>query len=173
MRDRIRERMTIELLERQFREVRRWTRTSTDRVPDDWFYRRVDWTDNTVGWHMGHLAWQIDIDTELCFDIDRALDPEWDQLFGYGSEPWDASAYPPIERVRRVFDTTLQRYLEQLGQIEEDSAILRTLPRAPEHTRLEWTILTSVVHLITHEGEHANGIGTLLRFFERQAQEQS
>jgi hypothetical protein len=169
MRDRIRERMTIEMLERQFREVRRWTRKATDRVPDEWFYRRVTWTDNTIGWHMGHLAWQIDVDTELAFGIDRALDAAWDQLFGVGSEPYDAVAYPPIERVRRVFDTTLQRYLEELGQIEEDAAILRTLPHAPAYLRLEWTILTSVLHLMVHEGEHANGIGTLLASFEREA----
>jgi hypothetical protein len=165
----MRERTTIELLEQQFREVRRWTRKLTDRVPDEWFYRRVDWTDNTIGWHMGHIAWQQDIDTELCFDVDRVLDPEWDRLFGFGCDVYDADAYPPVERTRTVFDVTLRRFLEQLGQIDEDAALIVTLPRSPAYSQLDWTILTSVVHLICHEGEHANGIGTLLAHFEREA----
>lgn len=167
MRERNRERTTIELLERQFREIRGWTTKLTDRVPDAWFYRRVEWTDNTIGWHMGHLAWQIDVDTELAFDLDRTLTPEWDQLFGYGCDVYDTEAYPPIARTRAVFDVTLRRYLEQLGQVEDDTALIQILPRSPSYSTLDWTVLTSVVHLICHEGEHASGIGTLLRSFER------
>jgi hypothetical protein len=169
--NRMRERTTVELLEQQLREYRRWTKKLTDQTPEEWFYRRVKWTDNTIGWHMGHLAWQQDVDIELAFGIDRALDPEWDRLFGYGCEVYDADAYPPIGRVRAVFDTALQRYLEQLGQIEEDAALIQKLPRSPAYSTLNWTILTSVIHLIAHDAEHANGIGTLLAHFARDAEE--
>lgn len=161
------ERDICEQRERQLREVRSWTKKLTDRVPDAWLDRRVEWTDNTIGWHMGHLAQQQDSDAYHCFGADRMLDAEWDRLFGFGCEVYPADAYPSPERLRRVFDTALKRFLEHLSQIEEDRGLLARPFNPPEWTPPGWTILNCVANIIYHEGEHSNGIGTLLSSFEK------
>ncbi len=161
------ERAIAELLEQHLREARRWTRAMTDRTPDEWIYRSVPWTENTIGWQMGHLAQQLDLSIQWYFGAERTLDAEWDRLFGFGCEVYEPSAYPPVNRLRRVFDSELQRFLEQLGQVEEDAELLRRLTDVPDWiTRRNWTVLNGVVNVIYHEGEHAGAIGTLLAHFE-------
>lgn len=157
------ERETLELLEGQLRQMRGWTRELLNRVPDEWLYRRAEWTDCTIGWHMGHLAWEIDVEADAAFGIGRRLDSDWDQLFAAGARPVASEEYPSPERVRRAFSITINRFLEQLGQTEDDSVLMRRRRGGPK------TLLERVLVLIYHEGEHANGIETLLRWFEREA----
>ena len=162
------ERDICEQLERQLRDVRVWTRKLTDRTPDERLYRRTEWTDNTIGWHMGHLAQQQDLDAYQCFGADRMLDAEWDRLFGFGCEVYPTEEYPSPERLRRVFDTALRRFLENLSQVEEDRGLLARPIHRPDWMSPSWTILNCAVNTIFHEGEHSNGIGTLLASFEKQ-----
>jgi hypothetical protein len=163
------ERAIVSSLEQQIREVRAWTKKVTDRVPDGWLYRRVDWTDNTIGWHMGHLAQQQDQYAWHYFGAERVLDDEWDRLFGYGSEPQPAEAYPSPERLEQVFDRSLQHFLEQLAQVAEDEELLLRPPHPPAYVSPGWTVLNGVVNTIYHEGEHAAAIGTLIWSFERES----
>ena len=155
------ERETLELLESQLREVRARTRDLIARAPDEWLDRRVEWTDCTIGWHMGHLAWELDSQADAAFGIGRRLDDEWDRLFATGGPP-ATEDFPSPDRVRRAFSITLNRFLEQLGQVEDDSVLMRRRRGGPK------TLLERVLIVIYHEGEHANGIATLLRWFERE-----
>ncbi|HAX23724.1 MAG TPA: hypothetical protein DCX80_01635, partial [Chloroflexi bacterium] len=75
------ERETLELLENQIREMRRRTRDLIARAPDEWLFRRVEWTDRTIGWHMSHLARELDVQTDAAFGAGRRMDEEWDRLF--------------------------------------------------------------------------------------------
>lgn len=161
------ERTILELLEEQLRHVRNWTWKTIDGTSEAWLYRRVDWTDNTIGWHMGHLSWELDVFTELCFDADRELDAEWDRLFAAGCAVYEASEYPPADRLIAVFHRSMRRFLEHLGQVEEDHALTQRVQPRTESGAPSRTLLNAVVLLIFHEGEHAAGIGTLAAFFER------
>lgn len=156
------ERETLELLESQLREVRARTRDLIARVPDEWLDRRVEWTDCTIGWHMGHLAWELDSQADAAFGIGRRLGDEWERLFATGG-PSAGEEFPSPDRVRRAFSITLNRFLEQLGQVEDDTVLMRRRRGGPK------TLLERVLIVIYHEGEHANGIATLLRWFEREA----
>lgn len=155
-------RETIELLELQLRDVRRWTDKLLARAQEDWLYRRVAWTDNTIAWHMGHLAWQQDQDGAAAFGSVAQLDSDWTRFFGFDCEVFPPDAYPPAQRVRAVFASTCARFLEQLGQVDEDRALLQR-----SNTRPDRAVLTIVVNIIYHEGEHSAGIGTLVDAFER------
>jgi hypothetical protein len=161
------ERTILELLEQQLRQVRGWTWKCIGGTSEGWLYRRVDWTDNTIGWHMGHLSWELDVFTEICFDADRELDAEWDRLFAAGCGIFESGEYPPADRLTAVFHRSMRRYLEHLGQIEEDDALIQQLQPHPASPNLRWTLLNAVVNLVFHEGEHAAGIGTLAAYFER------
>ncbi|HUG14638.1 MAG TPA: hypothetical protein VMM78_06425, partial [Thermomicrobiales bacterium] len=77
--------------------------------------------------------------------------------------------YPPVERLAAVFDRSMRRFLEHLGQVEEDAALARRLPSHPDNHTPGWTLLNAVVNLVFHEGEHSAGIGTLIADFERVA----
>lgn len=155
------ERETLELLENQIREMRRRTRDLIARAPDEWLFRRVEWTDRTIGWHMSHLARELDVQTDAAFGAGRRMDEEWDRLFEPESDPaaLDASFTP--DRIHRAFSITINRFLEQLGQVEDDAMLMRRRRGGPK------TLLERVLILIYHEGEHANGIATLLRWFEQ------
>ncbi len=155
------ERQTLELLESELRKVRGRTRELIAHTPDEWLYRRVEWTDCTIGWHMGHLALELDEQADAAFGIGRRMGEEWERLFATGASPAAPDEYPAPERVRTAFSITLNRFLEQLGQVEDDSVLMRRRRGGPR------TLLERVLVLIYHEGEHANGIGTLLRWFER------
>lgn len=156
------ERETLELLESQLREMRGRTRGLTDRVPDDWLYRRVEWTDHTIGWHMAHLARALDIRADEAFGTGRRMGEEWDRLFT-DAAPAGPDEYPEPDRVRRAFSITLNRFLEQLGQVEDDTILMRRRRGGPK------TLLEQVLSVVYHEGEHANAIATLLYWFEREA----
>ncbi len=157
------ERETLELLESHLREVRNRTRDLIARAPDEWLDRRVEWTDCTIGWHMGHLALTLDEQADAAFGIGRRLDSDWERLFATDTGPAAPDEYPSPERIRRAFSITLNRFLEQLGQVEDDSMLMRRRRGGPK------TLLERVLIVIYHEGEHANGIATLLRRFEREA----
>lgn len=155
------ERMALELLESQLRQVRSWTRELIAGMPDEWMHRRVDWTDCTIAWHMGHLAWEQDVFADSAFGIGRRLGDDWERLFSAGSVVLEPEAYPPPERIRAAFSIALNRFLEQLGQTEDDTVLMRRRRGGPK------TLLEQVLVLIYHEGEHASSIGTLIRCFAK------
>lgn len=163
------ERTILELLEQQLRQVRGWTWKQIDETSESWLYRRVDWTDNTIGWHMGHLSWELDVYTEICFDVDRELDADWDRLFASGCEVYEPGEYPDADRLVAVFHRSMRRFLECLGQVEEDDALVQRLRPHPANHNPTWTLLNAVVNLVFHEGEHSAGIATLAAHFEREA----
>lgn len=157
------ERETLELLESQLRAVRGRTRELVDRVPDEWLYRRVAWTDRTIGWHMAHLARSLDLQADDAFGTGRRMGAEWDRLLDSAAGTAAPDDHPAPDRVRRAFSITLNRFLEQLGQVEEDTVLMRRRRGGPR------TLLEQVLTVVYHEGEHANAIATLLRWFEREA----
>ncbi|HUG13765.1 MAG TPA: DinB family protein, partial [Thermomicrobiales bacterium] len=127
------ERALLELLEQQLRQVRSWTWSCVEGRPEEWIYRRVEWTENTIGWHMGHLSWELDLMTDVSFAVDRELDAGWDRLFAAGCAVHAPDEYPPVERLAAVFDRSMRRFLEHLGQVEEDAALARRLPSHPDN----------------------------------------
>lgn len=157
------ERETLELLEGELRQMRGWTRDLIARAPDEWLNRQAAWTDCTISWHMGHLALELDQQADAAFGIGRRMGEEWDRLYAGGASLAAPEEYLSTDRVRNAFGVTLNRFLEQLGQVEDDTMLMRRRRGGPK------TLLERVLIVIYHEGEHANAIGTLLRWFEREA----
>lgn len=142
------------LLESQLRRYRGWTSESVTEPPDEWLYRQVDWTESTIGWHMGHLAWKHDSYAMIYFGAPQRLDASWKARF-YSEKPLEIATAPPVADLRATFDATFERFMRQVAALD-DAALTRADPAWPDGT-----ILGALTNVIFHEGEHLAGIEAL------------
>jgi hypothetical protein len=153
----------VPLLVDQLRRYRGWTQSLLDETPEDWVYRRVDWTECTIGWHAGHLAWKQDAYGAIYFGAEQRLDSDWKRLF-YSADPLDLAAAPPVAELRRVVTEVFERFASQVAALDDAA-----LPRASS----DWpdgTVLGAITNVIFHEGEHLAGIEALRWYLAREEQ---
>jgi hypothetical protein len=153
-------RALLEILAEKLDHYRGWTREYTDAAPDAWIYRPTAWTECTIGWHMGHLAWKLDSYAGIYLNLPATLDAEWKRRF-YSEAPLNSEEAPAIAQLREVFSGAHQRFLEGLAPLTDDD-----LPRA-DPAWPDGTILGALANLIMHEGEHLAGIEALVWGFKR------
>ncbi len=136
------------------RHYRGWTNTLLAKTPGDWIYRQVDWTECTIGWHMGHLAWKQDSYGPIYFGEPQQLDAAWKVGF-YSEAPLDIATAPPPADLRATFGAIFERFVAQVATLD-DVALTRCDPDWPDGT-----ILGALTNVMVHEGEHLAGIEAL------------
>jgi len=151
---RMTQRSIVEIMEGRLREYRGWTNTLLAKTPDDWLYRQVDWSECTIGWHMGHLAWKQDSYGSIYFGETQQLDAAWKADF-YSEAPLDIATAPPSSELRTTFAAIFERFVAQVAALD-DEALTRTDPDWPDGT-----ILGALTNVMVHEGEHLAGIEAL------------
>lgn len=103
----------------------RWTRGVSESMLREWPVDRYTFQrtpeDNHPLWVMGHLA-VTDVWTAGVLGATGVTVPEsFRTLFGQGTSPSaDASAYPPVPEVRRVFDETHTALVGWLAGASDD-----------------------------------------------------
>jgi hypothetical protein len=156
---------TLELLIANLDAARRYTVGVIDRIdPVDWF-RMPPGGVTHVAWQVGHLAvaeYSLAVERiRAPRPEDAALFPEsFRPLFGKGSTPTsDASAYPPAEAIRDVFDRVHRQVMAEIPGLTD--AELDAPPLKPSHPRFS-TRAGSLLWCGQHEFVHAGQI-TLIR----------
>jgi len=144
----------VDILADRLRCYRGWTRRLTDATPDDWLYREVGWSECTIGWHMGHLAWKQDSYGHIYFGEPQQLDQSWKARF-YSEARLDVRFAPPATELRATFDAVFERFMAQVAAID-DAGLTRSDPDWPDRT-----MLGALTNVIFHEGEHLAGIESL------------
>ena len=148
------QRPIVAILEGRLRHYRSWTGELLAKTPDDWLYRQVDWSECTIGWHMGHLAWKQDSYGLIYFGAPQQLDATWKTGF-YSEAPLDIASAPPAIELRATFDAVFERFMAQVATLD-DVALAQANPDWPDGT-----ILGALTNVMVHEGEHLAGIETL------------
>ncbi len=144
----------LTILEDRLRHYRGWTNTLLAKTPDDWFYRQVSWSECTIGWHIGHLAWKQDSYGLIYFGEAQRLDTLWKQDF-YSEAPLDIATAPPPADLRATFGAIFERFVAQVATLD-DVALTRCDPDWPDGT-----IFGALTNVMVHEGEHLAGIEAL------------
>lgn len=148
----------LDILLDRLSHYRGWTLTSIEAAPQDWLYRRAGWTECTLGWHMGHLAWKQDSYAHLYCGLPQQLDADWQRRF-YSAAPLDLAEAPSTAELRAVFDQALVHFTTAFADLT-DAELARSDPTWPDGT-----LLGALVNVIMHEGEHLAGIDALVWSF--------
>lgn len=116
-------------------------------------------TDNHMLWHMGHLAVNYDWFASA-IDGKSSIASKTDyERFGMGSKPVsDPAAYPSLPDVRRLYDTTWQRFIAAAESLSEADA---TRPACVESHGFLADRLDAVNKAAWHDGWHAGQVSGL------------
>lgn len=149
----------LTILEEKLDHYRDWTVKILSSAPDAWMYRPAGWTECTIGWHMGHVAWKLDSYGAIYLGREPALDSEWQRRF-YSEAALDPAEAPSVADLRAVFADTHRHFLAALAGLSDDD-LPRTDPAWPDGT-----LLGAIANVIMHEGEHLAGIEALVWSFQ-------
>jgi hypothetical protein len=133
-------------------------------TPDEWFWQPSELTTH-IAWQVAHLSVA---QYNLCLrrvrgriDADQAFMPEaFFDRFKVGSQPAiGAAANPPLEEIRRVFDSVHRQSLCELAERTDEEL---DVPTDPPHPAFQ-TKLGGVEYCPSHEFVHAGQIALLRR----------
>jgi hypothetical protein len=162
--------MTLDLLIDRIATARTWTRNLLSDIEESrWFESPAPGVQH-VAWQVGHLAAsQVVLIHSRCFARKQTdvLGEPFVKQFGRGSAPVpDATAYPPIAEIRRVFDAI---HVEGIQ-------LIRTLSDAdlqqPTHGDPHPMFVTKgqcIGMVAMHESFHAGQIALTRRIFGKSA----
>jgi hypothetical protein len=137
-----------------------WTLELLERTPDDWFWRRGDFSDNAIGWHAGHITYCQDEARVRYFATPPVYGAEEKRMFGFGCAPLPVEEFPTPAAMRADFAADHARLLEVLSTLDDD-AITRIAPHSDGET-----IAFRIGGILAHLAEHSGGISTLFDHFE-------
>ena len=142
-----------------------WVHSVVEKVIADWPESKVTCqsapTDNHLLWTLGHLVTGYDWFGTLLV-LGPGVGPEnYRTLFGYGSKPTpDASAYPKLSEVRKVFDQSWTRLLSVASSMSDAEGLMAPVsdPHGLAATRLD--VLDRVAW---HDGWHSGQLVSIRR----------
>jgi hypothetical protein len=134
-----------------------------DFVPDEWFWHPAEFVTH-LAWQVGHLAF-----AQYCHcfwwiggrhaEHESLMPQKFVELFEMGSVPVaDATNYPPIDEIQRVFDAVYKRAIREVAQYSDEQLDIPIDPSRPERTKL-----AGLYWNVEHEFLHAGQIGLLRR----------
>lgn len=161
---------TLDLLIERLIAARRWTTNLLADVEESrWFDCPAPGIQH-IAWQVGHLAAsQAVLLHNRCFNIPLAeVVPEsFTKQFGRGSKPVaDASAYPPIADIRRMFDGVQADCLTRIRQLSLPDL---ELPAFGDPHPMFTTRGEAVAMAVMHEAFHAGQIALTRRLFGKAA----
>ncbi|MGD9636621.1 MAG: DinB family protein [Pirellulales bacterium] len=141
-----------------------------DLTPDEWFWHPAEFTTH-IAWQVGHLAVS---DYNLCLRRVRGrtqqdeslLSDAFNEHFKLGSQAVaDASKYPPVAEIVRVFDAVHAQALQELGAMSDEEL---DVPVEQPHPVFK-TKLGAVDYASSHDMVHNGQIGLLRRLMGKSA----
>jgi hypothetical protein len=139
--------------------VREYTTRLLDGFrPEDWFHLPPGGVTH-VAWQVGHLSFAQFRMALLRLrgsrpDDAKVYPTEFDKLFGRMSVPdADASKYPGMAEIRRVFDRVHRRVLEEVPKLPEAELDAPVSPPHPIAKTKFWSLLWCAQHEMVHAGQ--------------------
>ena len=117
---------------------------------------------NHALWIMGHTAGTDDYFRVTLGEGQERVNPEsWGELFGMESEPNpDASAYPSVDEVRRVWTEARERFNAWYGGLTDDQ-LAEPLPEKLQPFAKNLAVLAGT--MAVHEAMHAGQLSIIRR----------
>ena len=144
--------MDIKAHARKSLETSRWLMESIIETlkDDDWFYQAHDKANHPL-WIIGHLALADNMFGSQ-FREDKASKPDgWDDLFWFGSELKERSAYPAVDEVLAYFRDRREMFLAVLDDVTEEEL---AAPAPPEGAGSPIAGAPCIGHLFLFAGVH-------------------
>jgi len=119
-------------------------------------HKRVNNSGTSLHWIFGHIVASRDYIAKM---IDADIDWKHNELFGGSGQPVkEPSAYPPIEEIKKAFDSVTEKLMNRLGNLEDKDIEKKLKDKWPHG---DDTHLGAISFMAWHEGWHIGQMSVL------------
>ncbi len=119
-------------------------------------HKRLNNSGTSLHWIFGHVVASRDYVGKM---IGAGIDWKHSQLFGGGAEPIkEASAYPPVEEIRKALDKVSRKLMKRLGELKDKDIDKKLKDKWPQG---DDTHLGAISFMAYHEGWHIGQMSVL------------
>lgn len=146
-------------------ELLHWVHGTTEAMvhsfPEEKAVFQTSPTDNHLLWNIGHLATAYSWFASLIDGRKAELPGQYDQLFGYKSQPVaDTRVYPPLDEVKANYASAYQRLIDAAAAMKDDEVYS---PTKEESHGFAASRVEVVYKAAWHDGWHSGQISSLRR----------
>lgn len=146
-------------------ELLHWVHGTTEAMvhsfPEEKAVFQTSPTDNHLLWNIGHLATAYSWFASLIDGRKAELPGQYDQLFGYKSQPVaDTRVYPPLDEVKANYASAYQRLIDAAAAMKDDEVYAST---KEESHGFAASRVEVVYKAAWHDGWHSGQISSLRR----------